>query len=36
LQFKTPDSDEILPPGSTMVVGVNEIIPGVEYHEEEE
>ena len=29
------DSDEVLPPGSTIVVGVNEIMPGVELHEEE-
>ena len=30
------DSDETLPPGSTMVIGVNEIIPVAEHHEEAE
>ena len=29
------DSDESLPPGSTVVIGVNEIMPGAEHHEEE-
>ncbi len=28
------DSDEVLPPGSTVVIGINEIIPGPEHHEE--
>lgn len=30
------DSDEVLPPGSTVVIGVNEITPGLEDHEEGE
>ena len=30
------DSEETLPPGSTVVIGVNEIIPGTEHHGEEE
>jgi hypothetical protein len=30
------DSDEVLPPGSTVVIGVNEIVPGSEHHEEGE
>ena len=30
------DSEETLPPGSTVVIGVNEIIPGTELHGEEE
>lgn len=29
------DSDEGLPAGSTVVIGVNEIMPGAEHHEEE-
>lgn len=28
------DSDEVLPPGSTVVIGVNEIMPGADHHKE--
>jgi hypothetical protein len=29
------DSNETLPAGSTVVIGINEIMPGEEHHEEE-
>jgi len=28
------DSEEVLPPGSTVVIGVNVIMPGADHHEE--
>jgi len=28
------DSNEVLPAGSTVVIGINEIMPGAEHHKE--